>query len=51
MGDLRDYSFGEWFSLFMKLIPAVLIVGIIWGAVLFVPFTVFWLIFAFIARQ
>ena len=37
MVDLRDYSFADWFEICVKLISAVIIVGIGWGALLFVP--------------
>ena len=34
MGDLRTFTFKEWFKLFMKAIPAYMLVATLWALVL-----------------
>ena len=35
--SLKDYTFGEWFQLFLRAVPAYMLACIIWAALIVVP--------------
>lgn len=47
MVDLREYSFGDWFRVCLRLVPALMIAQIVWGLILVVPAAMFWFFLQF----
>lgn len=43
MNDLRSYSFGDWFHLFLRVVPAFLLAGIVIALPVALLFGLVWL--------
>jgi hypothetical protein len=51
MQDLREYSFGDWFSIFLRALPAYLLVLMVVALVLVVPVAAVGALYWFLAAH